>query len=225
MLLYVYFAICIIHSSYSFYLYIKNYFNEDKIENTQEHDQKQTENIKEQEKVKPEEKLPKNTISKNNYTFAKNSDVNSISEDMILDDSEFLKYKKRYNYYLNKYFTPNHLKGLKEIVIADAEMFSDGSCGITQSIDEKSYIVIASRYEDNSVIVHEALHAVQAYYLNLFNKKYKNRWLKCDEYVSEYAKTNIYEDFAETGTAYLIGDTLSKNKKFQIFSEFYNEIK
>jgi len=224
-LLYAYFAICIIHSSYSFYSYVKNYFNNDKIENTKEQDDKLVQNAKEKEDVKLEENLPKNNISKNHYVFAKNSNVNTITEDMILDDSEFLKYRKRYNYYLNKYFTTNHLKGLKEIVIADAEMFSDGSCGITESIDGKSFIIIASKYEDNTVIVHEALHAVHAYHIELFDTKYKNKWLKCNDYVSDYAKTNVYEDFAETGTKYLFGDTLIKNKKFQFFSDFYNEIK
>lgn len=230
MILYVYFAICILHSSYAFYLYGKNYFfpSKDKTEVKKEIIKKpitsKTSYVSKPEKH-IEEKSYKTKIGAFQYSFLKNSNVVPISDEIVLNDLEFTKYKKEYNYYLNKYFSLKHLKGIKEIVIADAEMFDDKSSGITESINGSSYIVMASKSGDSTCIVHEACHAFQAYYIDIFNMYYKDKWAKTKKYVSDYAKTNLYEDFAETGTAYLMGDTLVPNPKFKLFADFYNRVK
>lgn len=229
MILYIYFAICILHSSYSFYLYGKNYFIHENKQEVKKEKIKAPISSNKSVSIKPEKDIKKNeyktVIGAFQYSFLKNSNVVPISDDIVLNDQEFSKYKKEYNYYLNKYFSLNHLKGIKEIVIADAEMFDDKSNGITESINQYSYIVMASKSGDSTCIVHEACHAFQAYYIDNFNTYYKDKWLKCKQYVSKYAKTNLYEDFAETGTAYLMGDTLIPNPKFKLFADFYNSIK
>lgn len=225
MFLYAYFFICIIHSTYSFYVYGKDFFTRDKKEvaktDTLTNVIKDT-IVNTEKELNPISKTP---IGSFQYKFLKNSNIIPIVDEIVLNDQEFKEYKKEYNYYLNKYFTSNQLKGIKEIVIADAEMFDDGSSGITESINQNSYILMACKANDSTVIIHEACHAFHAYYIGVFDRLYKDKWLKCNKYVSEYAKTNIYEDFAETGTAYLLGDTLTYNPKFKLFADFYKQTK
>lgn len=227
MFLYAYFFICIIHSTYTFFIYSKNYFTGTKNEkSTILVDKKDSlVSVVDTSHTITTPIASRIPIGSFQYTFLKNSNVVPVNDELVLNDSEFTKYKKQYNYYLNKYFSPKQLKGVKEIVIADAELFDDGSVGITESINNNSYIIMASKANDSTVIIHEACHAFQAYYMDIFNTQYKSEWLKCKKYVSDYAKTNLYEDFAETGTAYLMGDTLKPNPKFKLFADFYKQTK
>ncbi|TXG80431.1 MAG: hypothetical protein E6R13_08010 [Spirochaetes bacterium] len=225
--LYIYFFLCIIHSSYAFYKMGKNFFYPETEKQIQpEHKVTSTEKVTSQSSENTQPKhIARTELTQVKFNFLKNCEFYPISKDIEMNNQDFNMYKKEYNYYLNRYFTHNQLKGLEGIIIADAEMFEDGSAGVTESLNGISYITLAARNGDSTCIIHETCHAMQAKYIDVFNIYYKKRWEKCNKFVSDYAKTNIFEDFAETGTAYLIGDTSSNNPKFKIFAEFYNRIK
>jgi len=185
------------------------------------------------DKLNEQIKLNTDLNTKKNYSdkyfenfyikFNKKGTYYNINNDMLISNKLFNLYKNEYVYIINKYFTKNHLNGLKEITISNSVSFNNGIRGQNLSINEDSYILMASLNNDNSILIHELLHTVQHNHIKLFNKKYKYKWLKINKYVSEYAMTNIYEDFAETGTKYLLHDTLIYNTKFKLFKKFFYE--
>lgn len=223
--LYIYFFICIIHSSYEFYKMGKNFFYPQTEKTVIEQKNSINKPTKSKSVHTSNKPVVRTQITQFNYNFEKNNELYPIENDIVMNDNDFNMYKKEYNYLLNKYFTKNQLKGIQGIIIADAEMFTGKAIGITESINGDSYITIAARSNDSMCIVHEACHAMMAKYIDVFNIFYKDKWVKSKKYVSDYAKSNIYEDFAETGTAYLTGDTLKFNPKFKLFEQFYNQIK
>ncbi len=221
----IYFVICICYASYSFYNIVVDYFKKDEVKKEEKKTVTKPQEQKTTVATTGETPLQPITKVQTNYNYLYNSKMVPVEESMVIQDSsEFNSYKKEYNLILNRLFKPKHLKGIKEIVITDSEAFGDGEIGLTESFNEISYIIIAAKSNDRYCIVHEAIHAMHIYYLDLFNKQFKNEWLKHKQYVSEYAKTNIDEDIAETGTAYLTGDTLKYNPKFKLFKQFYNQI-
>lgn len=171
------------------------------------------------------------------FNFVKNSNVIPIDENMVMkDDGEFNEYAKKYDELLNRCFYPAQVKSIREIIISDCEAFGNGECGLcsTQSYGHESYssILIATKErEDERSLLHECCHTMYYDYLSIFNKDFKKRWLQYDDdFVTDYAKTDIVEDFAETGSYYLYRDNdnteeIKNNPKLKLFEEFYLKIK
>ena len=154
-----------------------------------------------------------------------------ISKKMIITDSvEFLTIAKHYLYLMNTKFTEHQLKGLKTLVISDSESFGergeyDSASGLYNMDNKASHILIAAYSDDNDrVLYHELCHVMYFDYYDEF-LKIKKEWLKSNIYVTEYATTDIDEDFAETGSFYLCGEIDEDNPKFKLFEEFFNNIK
>ncbi len=160
--------------------------------------------------------------------FVNHCDMIPIEESMVMDNNlEFNKYKSQYNSILKSKFKPEHLKYIKEILISKCETFADesgenivGECTTTNNC---SYIIYAAYGADEHTIIHEVCHSIHLINEELFNSKYKDKWLKINKYVSDYAETDIYEDFAETGAYYLANNIESNNPKFKLFKQFYDE--
>jgi len=167
------------------------------------------------------------------FKFVKTSRIYNIGSDMVMSDSMFDVKKNQYQTLIDKTFKGIHLKGLREILIANAYAFTNDQCGCSgesetgecQSYGNSSYIIIAAMCKhDDKVLYHEICHSMQNRFRWIF-KKIKSEWKECNHYVSAYARTSIDEDFAETGSYYLAGDTVSENPKFVLFKRFFDEVK
>lgn len=151
------------------------------------------------------------------------------------DEKEFGNYEKEYKKLIAQKFTPNQIKAIEEIVISNSSEFDTGDgestiglCYTTsyQNGRSASTILIAAKNRKHlRTLLHECCHALYFDHHKLFNEKYKDRWESLDyQFVSNYATTNIREDFAETGAAYLGGEcTDTCVEKVKLFEEFYNE--
>lgn len=168
-----------------------------------------------------------------NFNFVQTSTENEIEDDMVMDDSNFKIKSAHYAKLINKIFTPHQLKGLREILIMNcAEFDANDTHELGECVydNEDCYVMLAGyAYKSdvmlNEVLFHELCHVMQNSYMDEFNK-IKDEWIKYDElYVSNYAETDIDEDFAETGAHYLLGQSHSNNPKFKLFEKFFNSIK
>ena len=160
-----------------------------------------------------------------------------IEDDMVLKDKQiFSNLEKEYRNLISEKFSPKQTKTIKEIIISDSYAFDSGdganSTGLCSTITynnvSTSYILIASKNDDHRfTLMHECCHALFHNNIQLFNSKYKDRWDALDnQYVSNYATTNIEEDFAETGATYLLGiEPVDCKEKLKLFAEFYKETK
>ncbi len=172
-----------------------------------------------------------------NIQYVKNSNQIPIAEDMVMtDENEFNNYAHQYNDVLCKSFSLPQVKSIQEIIISDCSGFGDGECGLCSTTTSSSSrggtkvtssILIASRHPDHiRSLLHECCHALYFNNLDLFNREFKDRWNNCSGFVTDYAGTNIEEDFAETGSFYLsnsdAGDAL---EKISLFKEFYLKTK
>jgi len=164
--------------------------------------------------------------------YVHQSDHVPIEEAMVMkDETDFNEFKKMYSGILAHTFTLNQTRTIQEIIISESTSFGDGECGLceteTTNGKPKSFILIASRYEDHvRSLLHECCHALYYDRLSLFNSKYRERWNNLDGFVTQYAATSIEEDFAETGSYYLSNGYAPKCKeKLKLFEEFYNETK
>ncbi|SRR6266403_2030620 len=166
-------------------------------------------------------------------SYVKKCTYISITDDMVLNDSvRFNKLKQEYNNIIIQKFTPNQIRSIKEICISNSESFDyEGSnfVGLCIAMNyNNSYILIASNDDDHlSNLLHECCHALYFDNIELFNSKYKDRWEKLNnQFVSNYAKCSIKEDFAETGETYLCKyKIVGCKEKLKLFEEFYNETK
>ncbi len=175
-------------------------------------------------------------ISSYKIFYVKNTKIVNIEESMILhDNDEFSEYEHLYKVLIAQKFTPKQIKTIKEIVITNTESFSIdgvsdilGVCLNKRRDEYSSTILIASKHDDHLyTLLHECCHALYFNNSELFDSKYKNRWIELNQYVSNYAHTSIKEDFAETGASYLSKRTVSDDckEKLKLFEEFYNETK
>src|SRR6266403_360830 len=153
-----------------------------------------------------------------------------IGDEMLMTD------EKEYKKLLSQKFTLNQIKAIEEIIISNSSEFDTGDgestiglCYTTHHNSGKSVstILIASKnHRHLRTLLHECCHALYFDNRKLFDSKYKDRWESLDyQFVSNYATTNIKEDFAETGAAYLSGEEYGKEcvEKIKLFKEFYNE--
>lgn len=159
------------------------------------------------------------------------SKVFNIADNMVITDTnEFNKLYDHYCYLITKKLTANQLKGLKEILIAKSTSFSqngrfNGASGCFTTIGNYSYIVVAGYSEENDrVLLHELCHSMFYNHIEEFSN-IEDEWLDGEYYVSEYATDKLEEDFAETGSYYLIGKVDPNNVKFKLFENFFNNIK
>jgi hypothetical protein len=192
--------------------------------------------------INPNSLIHNNSNSSDGIKFVQESDAFNIIDQSKLTDEEFKKYESVYKDVINKNFTSNQTRSIVEIIFSDSENFFVTSLGkseftgicLTKYLPTRSYIVIAVRNEYHiHSLVHECCHALYHKNKSLFNKKYKKRWQSINGYVSEYAKTNIEEDFAETGATYLLSyhnkikipNKFEYHEKIKLFQEFYLETK
>lgn len=78
--------------------------------------------------------------------------------------------------------------------------------------------------EDGYILLHEASHW---FWFNKLSDKeredYKKIWFKSTFYVTEYAKTSIEEDFAETSRAILMGGKYRNNHKLSFVRKLHKK--
>lgn len=174
-----------------------------------------------------------NSFPYGNIKYLKNSNNLTIADDMVMtDQKEFDDFSHIYNDAISQRFSLSQINSIKEIVISDCEEFGEGECGLCRTSKTysssktytSSYILIATRKRDNiRNLLHECCHALYYDNIELFNKEFRDRWRNCTGFVSDYAETDIIEDFAETGSFYLSNATDSEEapEKTLLFKEFY----
>jgi hypothetical protein len=180
--------------------------------------------------------LTQDDINGYTITYVQNSKHFNLNDNMIMNHVEFREYSKEYKYLLSETFSINQTKTIKEIVISDSEGFNSDEYGsnlggLCLTIGGKSHILVASKNTNHEFILfHECCHALYEQRKVLFEAKYRNRWDSLTTFVSDYAKTNIEEDFAETGAYFLINylesgipEDLDCYDKLKLFEEFYLE--
>lgn len=143
------------------------------------------------------------------------------------EDNQFEKHKKYLIDVILKSFTYNQLIIVDEIdLIGCTALSDDNEVGLTHIAGTNVRIVVAA-YSDalDYTITHEFMHALYFNHYPYFEQDLKTTWLTSDQYVSSYAKTDLTEDFAETGSFYLVGDTLTKNPKFKLIKLFLDYTK
>lgn len=146
------------------------------------------------------------------------------------DDScfkEFFYFRENLTNVIYKHFTLNQIKGINSIKLINHFCILPDSfvVGADWHFGKKSNIEIAVYCLNiQEVLFHEIFHSIYFKYYKYFRKN-KSKWLKINQFVSEYARKNIKEDFAETGSHYLKGDTLYKNEKFKIITKILKKIK
>lgn len=165
--------------------------------------------------------LHENTFA---YNIVKYSDKIIGHSYHIINDSEFNVYKKHIQKILPKKLSPRHTILIKEIIITDSYV-DDTSEGICCYDGDSVRLVISTKSIDfDLTIFHEVSHAMKfTYYGNIWTDIEKE-WKKCNRFVTEYAKTNIDEDFAEVGSYYLTGHFNPKNEKYNLFKYFIKAI-
>lgn len=138
---------------------------------------------------------------------------------------EYEHYREILSGYLYSKFSPNQLKSVSSISLIGWEQLEDNVAGVTHisgygnasAIDIAAY---SGDYYIETVLYHEMFHALQARYQSWFKENLQVQWITIPDFVSDYAMTNIDEDFAETGAHFLKGDTLKPNKKFELIRRF-----
>lgn len=124
-------------------------------------------------------------------------------------------------------FSFRQIQTVDHINLIAWENLNDNILGITHSVEnEDSYIDLAY-YHDKRIytLYHEIWHSIHNHHFTYFETHLQSEWEKIDVFVSDYAKTNITEDIAETGAAYTAGDTLPYNPKFMLIKKFFNYTK
>ena len=156
------------------------------------------------------------------YADSKIDDLNEY--DLITKDLKSVLYNN---------FSINQLKCIKNIRLINWKNLNNNISGITKGTENHFnntiYLpILAEEYIEN--MLHEVWHCIYFAHYSQFNRKYKKDWNSIDTYVSEYAKTNIYEDVAETGKFYSIKtgklydlENIKDNKKFEIINNFYKD--
>lgn len=97
--------------------------------------------------------------------------------------------------------------------------------GMTYCDGNVAYIIIATRTKSVVIdVMHEMVHALQYFNSDVFSE-FEEEWSYYDTYVTEYASTDIDEDYAETGKYFLTGDTASHNPKYAIFKRIWQACK
>lgn len=160
------------------------------------------------------------------------SEVFVLDKSMIITDSaEFKFLRSHYRYLLASTFTAKQLSAITEITLADAEGFlSDTTKCQGQCISKagQSYILVAVYGEEpDKVMIHEACHALFSNRQDVW-KTIQTKWMACNAYVSDYAKKNVAEDFAETGAFLLTKGYMERcdkgiEVKLRLFLEFYKK--
>jgi hypothetical protein len=120
-------------------------------------------------------------------------------------------------------FSMKQLQSVTRIYMIGWPDFGDNVVGYTKSnsLSPKSEIEIAAECREmDEVMYHEVFHALHNTYEQYFKDEIQIRWMLLPDYVTTYARTNISEDFAETGAAFMAGDTLKENEKFELIREF-----
>jgi hypothetical protein len=141
----------------------------------------------------------------------------------IMDNSKLDSYSVYVRKIISKKLSSRQIALLKEIIITDSYIYdsiaNDGVC-----IIQDSFTIIVSTISDFQLnLFHELSHVMQFSYDDVW-KEIKKDWQKCKEYITNYAVTNIDEDFAEVGSYCLTGHYNPKNAKYELFKKFLNRI-
>ena len=137
--------------------------------------------------------------------------------------SEYDKYRERLSRNISKKFTDRQLSCISSISLIGWETLQDNVVGLTHTNFNSSAIdlaVFCGEEYIETVLYHEIMHALYFRNEEWFQTNLQLQWMMIDDYVSNYAATDLQEDIAETGAYYLRGDTSMKNKKFDLIAKF-----
>lgn len=144
----------------------------------------------------------------------------------ILDDSTFKVYKNYVQNLISSKLSPRHTLLISEIILTDSYVSdSTDNAGICCFDGDSARILISIK--DNNLdltVFHEVCHAMKFTYDGSAWKEIEKQWKSCNKFVTDYAKTDIDEDFAEIGSYYFTGHYNAKNKKYDLFRYFIDRI-
>lgn len=160
------------------------------------------------------------------YKFVKYSDNIVGYNYHIINDSSFNYYKKYIDKTISKKLSPRHTQLISEIIITDSYIISnDTDEGICYFQGDSIIVLISTQsYNLDKTIYHEMSHAMKFTFDGSAWLEIETQWKKCNRFVTEYAKKDIDEDFAEIGAYYLTGHYNPKNKKYDLFKYFIDRI-
>lgn len=172
----------------------------------------------------------------NEESFSEEQYLESILEngsveyqDSKLTESEYSTKKNNIIKILTNNFSIRQLQCINKIYMIDWEELDDDASAYTMGIENYKENNIFISTDNNgyykSSILHEVWHCIHNSHMTYFNKKYSAKWENMNDYVSDYAKTSILEDVAETGMYYCEGNINNENGKFGLIKQFYEDTK
>lgn len=138
---------------------------------------------------------------------------------------EFQIYRDRLARCIYTHFSPKQIKCISSISLIGWESLEDNVVGMTYYTGRPSSAIdVAAKCGDDeieTVMYHEIMHALYFQHISWFKRELQFEWITITDFVSPYAATDICEDFAETGAYFMHGDTLQKNRKFELIRRFF----
>jgi hypothetical protein len=144
-------------------------------------------------------------------------------QNSVLDPDDYAYYSNEIKYYVVNKYSIRQLRCVCHIYLIGYYEFDGNVSGLTVGYENTiRNNVFLPVFGDNyhNALCHEIWHCVLNANYDRFNDDYGNEWAKIDDYVSNYARTGIKEDVAETGMEFSNG-RITKNEKFKIFRKFY----
>lgn len=149
-------------------------------------------------------------------------------ENSNMNSSDYNQLSDRLSGILSQYFSKKQLSCITRIHLINWQDLNNNIDGLTEGYDGGNSQIYLSIDNDCYIptLVHEVWHAIHNKNMYLFNQKYKEDWDKINDYVTDYAQTNISEDVAETGMKFILDkDEYKYNPKINLIEQFYNETK
>lgn len=182
------------------------------------------------EQTQPEETNIQDTVIPNDrkleYLKTLFSNGCESYEDSNLTDEDYQEIGNELVTLLAYKFSTRQLKCINKIYLINWEDLNDNVGGIAESSQNGRqmvnviYLPIRSNNYSESLL-HETWHCIYYKHYNVFQQRF-NEWENIEDYVSEYAATDIAEDIAETGRVFS-SRLETTNPKKQIIEDIYKQ--
>lgn len=170
------------------------------------------------------------TISKTTYLNKLFTNGSDQYQDSKMNCNQYYIIVEELKTLLNAKFSINQINSINHIYLINWEDLNDNIGGMTstltinnRNVNNTIFLPILNKKYKYSLI-HEVWHCIHNNYTSVFKSRY-NEWNSIDEYVSDYAETNIDEDIAETGSVFIIYPESFEpdNKKISIIRDIYRK--